>query len=202
MTEVVATSISKRYGYQWIIQDFNHQFHAGTIYGLSGSNGSGKSTLMKILSSFLTPTAVKITYQVDNKDVANDRIFQHISFASPYTDLINEYTLEENFKFHSKFKPLVREIDFKTFENNIQLKGHAQKTLQHFSSGMKQKIQLALALMSNTSILLLDEPTSFLDANAKKWFSELLGEYSNNRVVIIASNDGYDLDLCKEVISL
>ena len=67
---------------------------------------------------------------------------------------------------------------------------------------MKQKIQLALALMSDTPFLLLDEPTSFLDLNAKSWFSNLLLENKKNRIVVIASNDGFDLGLCDEVVHL
>ena len=202
MTEIVATNISKRYGYQWIIKDFSYHFLSANICGVAGSNGSGKSTLIKILSGFLTPTAGQLHYNIDSNKYSSEQIFQYVSLAAPYTDLISEYTLEENFKFHSKFKPLVGNIDFKTFETRIQLKGHAQKTLQYFSSGMKQKVQLALALMSNSPILLLDEPTSFLDVNARKWFSELLKEYCNNRLVIIASNDTYDLDLCSQIVAL
>lgn len=202
MTEIVANNISKRYGYQWIIKDFSHHFLAQDICGISGSNGSGKSTLIKILSGFLTPTSGNVNFQVNGSKCSMDQLYRHVSLAAPYTDIINEYTLEENFNFHSKFKPLIDNIDFKTFEAKIHLKGHAQKTLQHFSSGMKQKIQLALALMSNNPILLLDEPTSFLDMNAKSWFSQLLSESSAHKLIIIASNDSYDLDLCKRVVSL
>jgi len=202
MTEIVASDISKRYGYQWIIKDFNHRFLSSEICGISGSNGSGKSTLIKILSGFLTSTSGRIDVKVNDFICKPDKLFQHVSLAAPYTDLINEYSLEENFAFHARFKTMYDHLDFKTFESKIQLKGHSQKTLQHFSSGMKQKIQLSLALMSNTPILLLDEPTSFLDNNAKKWFSELLAEYGRDRLIVIASNDNYDLDLCKHVVSL
>lgn len=202
MTEIVASNVSKRYGYQWIIKDFSHTFLSNQICGISGSNGSGKSTLIKMLSGFLTPTSGRFDFFIHDNKCNTDRLFKYVSLAAPYTDLINEYTLEENFAFHSKFKSMVDCIDFKTFETKIILKGHSQKTLQHFSSGMKQKIQLALALMSDTPILLLDEPTSFLDNNAKKWFSDLLSEYSRDRLVIIASNDHFDLNLCSEVVHL
>lgn len=202
MTEIIADNICKRYGYQWIIKDFNHKFLSGEVCGLSGSNGSGKSTLIKILSGFLTPTSGKLDVKVNDRICTKSQWYQHVSLAAPYTDLINEYSLEENFAFHARFKVMYDQLDFNTFESKIQLKGHSQKTLQHFSSGMKQKIQLALALMSETPILLLDEPTSFLDNHAKKWFSELLSEYSRDRLIIIASNDNYDLDLCGQVVSL
>ena len=91
------------------------------------------------------------------------------------------------------------ELTFKEFETVIHLPNQKEKTLQHFSSGMKQKIQLALAILSDTPIILLDEPTSFLDQFNKEWFSELLNNFKHNRIVIIASNDPYDLAICEDV---
>jgi ABC-type multidrug transport system ATPase subunit len=122
--------------------------------------------------------------------------------AAPYTDLINEYTLQEMFEFHIKFKQIKEDIDFKQFESIIELPGQSQKSLQHFSSGMKQKIQIALALLSETPIVLLDEPTSFLDAKAKSWFEKLLVEYKNDRLILLASNDHFDLDQCDLMVDL
>ena len=200
--EIQASAVAKRYGYQWIIKDFTHVFLTNTVYGIAGSNGSGKSTVMKLLTGHLTPTQGKIIFSQDGKVIPTQMIYQYLSLAAPYTDLINEYTLEEMFLFHRKFKVMVDGIDFNKFEALIQLSGQSQKTLQHFSSGMKQKIQLALAILSITPILLLDEPTSFLDQNAKAWFSNLLNTYAKGRIVIIASNDDYDLALCSQVISL
>jgi ABC-type multidrug transport system ATPase subunit len=202
MSEVVLNKISKRYGYHWIIKDFDATFFSDKIYGIAGNNGSGKSTLIKMISGFLTPTSGAITYSFGTEQVDVSSIFKSISLAAPYTDLINEYTLGEMLAFHQKFKKLRYPITFKEFEANINLKGQKDKTLQHFSSGMKQKIQLALALMSDTPLLLLDEPTSYLDNDAKAWFKNLLAENSKDRIVIIASNDTYDLDLCADIKKL
>ncbi len=202
MTEIKVEKLSKRFGYQWIIRDFDGIFNAGQTYGITGNNGSGKSTLIKMLSGFLSPTSGDIRYIVQGKKVANDLIFSHISLAAPYTDLINEYTLSEMFIFHQKFKKFKTLITFKEFEDIIRLTGQREKPLQYFSSGMKQKIQIALALLSDTPYLLLDEPTSFLDKAAKSWFAELLHLHAQSRVVIIASNDAFDIGLCGEVIEL
>lgn len=199
MNEIVIDKLSKRYGYQWIIRDFESRFVSDRIYGIAGSNGSGKSTLIKMISGYLTPTSGTIDYQMQGNKVNVASIFPYISLAAPYTDLINEYTLAEMLHFHQKFKQFKAKITFKEFEQKIMLTGQKDKTLQHFSSGMKQKIQLALALLSDTPILLLDEPTSYLDGDAKAWFKSLLAENVKDRVVIIASNDHYDLDLCTEI---
>jgi ABC-type multidrug transport system ATPase subunit len=202
MTSIHLDKLSKRYGYQWIIHDFEAIFNANTIYGIAGNNGSGKSTLIKMLSGFLTPTSGNITYKINGKEIKVASIFPFISLSAPYTDLINEFTLAEMYGFHQKFKKLTNNLTFKEFEQKIALSGQKDKTLLHFSSGMKQKIQLALALLSDTPILLLDEPTSYLDNNAKAWFTDLLKENAKDRIVIIASNDVYDLNLCQKLLHL
>jgi ABC-type multidrug transport system ATPase subunit len=202
MDSITASNVSKRYGFQWIIKDFNAVFNQGKVYGIAGKNGSGKSTLIKILSGYLTPSKGNVSYQISDKKIVQDQAYVHITLAAPYTDLINEYTLKEMFLFHQKFKPLKENFSLARFEEEIQLSGQKDKLLGHFSSGMKQKIQLALSVFSDTSILLLDEPTSFLDANAKKWFLEILTKNKMDRIVIIASNDQYDLNLCDEIIEI
>lgn len=202
MTKIELESLGKRYGFQWIIRDLSVNFESHHIYGITGNNGSGKSTLIKILSGYLSPTNGKISYQVNNAAVTVEKIFQHVSLVAPYTDLINEYTLPEMVAFHTKFKPFAVPLSFKEFEDMIQLKVQNNKTLNHFSSGMKQKIQLALAILSNSPILLLDEPTSFLDANARQWFQQLLQNNRRDRLIVIASNDSYDLQLCNQLLNM
>ncbi len=202
MTTISAIGLSKRYGYQWIVKNFCHTFDANTIYGIAGNNGSGKSTLIKMLSGFLTPSSGIVEYQNENKKIKPEEIYKFISLVGPYTDMINEYSLEEMFVFHQKFKPFSTQMSFEGYLEIINLKGQGEKMLQHFSSGMKQKIQLSLALMSDTPVLLMDEPTSFLDKNAKDWFVNLLYTYKSKRIIIIASNDQFDLNLCEQIISL
>jgi ABC-type multidrug transport system ATPase subunit len=202
MTEIAVEKLSKRFGYQWIIRDFDHTFCPETIWGIAGNNGSGKSTLIKMLTGFLSPTSGSINYTVDGAKVTTDLVYNYVSLAAPYTDLINEYTLSEMFVFHQKFKKFKKPVSYKEFEEVIKLSGHKEKPLQHFSSGMKQKVQLALALLSDTPFLLLDEPTSFLDKTTKSWFSDLLHTHAQNRIVIIASNDPFDIGLCNKLIEL
>jgi len=202
MTEIRVNKLSKRFGYQWIIRDFDGIFSSDRIYGIAGNNGSGKSTLIKMFSGFLSPSSGDIRYTVAGKSVQISQIFHFVSLAGPYTDLINEFTLQEMFTFHQKFKKLKDPISYREFEDVIQLTGQKGKLLQHFSSGMKQKIQLGLALLSDTPILLLDEPTAFLDKTAKIWFAELIVKHAADRLVFIASNDPFDIGLCNEVIDL
>lgn len=202
MIEIHLANVSKRYDFQWILRDINTSFSDAQVAAIAGNNGSGKSTLVKILSGFLSPSQGTISYKINDQQVSKAQVFKQITLAAPYTDLINEFTLEEMLKFHDKFKPLKQKVNISEFQDIIQLKVPQDKQLFQFSSGMKQKIQLALAILSDTPILLLDEPTSFLDTNAKKWFSDLLQKNTQNRCVIIASNDSFDLDLCGTALFL
>jgi ABC-type multidrug transport system ATPase subunit len=202
MIEIHLKNVSKRYDFQWILKDLNASFSDDKVSAIAGSNGSGKSTLIKILSGFLSPSQGTVEYMIDQKIVKTAEIYRQISLVAPYTDLINEFTLEEMLRFHSTFKPMRKKLSVSEFQEIIQLKVQKDKQLFQFSSGMKQKIQLALSILSDTPILLLDEPTSFLDVNAKKWFAELLHQNTQNRCVIIASNDTFDLDLCSTALYL
>ena len=200
--QVTLDSISKRYAYSWILRDFSYQFEEGKVYGISGPNGSGKSTLMKILSTYLPPTQGSQTYSIGSRDLPLEKVFESISLIAPYTDLIQEFSLKEMFHFHASFKPLRSALNFSEFKDIVQLPAQKGKQIQYYSSGMNQRVQLALGILSNTKLLLLDEPTSYLDGSAKQWTYDLLEKHIEGRTVIIASNDQEDFQLCHNIIHL
>jgi len=200
--QIITQNLSKRYLYEWIIRDMSHTFECESITGVNGINGSGKSTLIKILCGFLSSSEGNILYTIDGKNIERSDLYQYMTLAAPYTDIINEYDVEEMFIFHTKFKKLRQEIDAKQFLEIVKLKGNKGKQIQFYSSGMRQRLQLALALLTDSKVLLLDEPTSYLDAENKAWFYDLLSENKDNRTIIIASNDKEDFGLCNSVISL
>ena len=202
MIKIELENLSKRYGYQWIIRNLTVKMDNAFIHGITGSNGSGKSTLIKILSGYLSPSTGRLTYNINSKQIPVEKIFQYVSMAAPYTDLINEYTLEEMLAFHTKFKPFKTKTSYNEFEEIIQLKVDKTKTLDHYSSGMKQKMQLALSILSYNPIGLLDEPTASLDAKAKQWFQDLLLQNKEDRLIIIASNDSFDLQFCNHLLDM
>ena len=197
--EIQLNNISKRYGYQWIIRECNYHFTAGSIIGISGPNGSGKSTLVKLISSFLSPTSGNIEYKVSDKQVHRNDVYKYLSLVGPYTGLIGEFTMEEQYDFHFKFKEKKDKETFNDFKIWLDLDIHDQKRIMDYSSGMNQRLQLGLALKSLTPLLLLDEPSSFLDGNAKKWFYDKLKLRNTDRTVIIASNDPEDFIQCSVI---
>ncbi len=200
--QVTIQNLSKRYLYDWIIRNMSHTFESDSITGVNGINGSGKSTLIKMLCGFLSSSEGNISYTLEGNKIERSDVFQYMTLAAPYTDIINEYDVEEMFNFHTKFKKLRENIDTNQFLEIVKLRGNKGKQIQFYSSGMKQRLQLALALLSDSKLLLLDEPTSYLDEENKAWFYDLLFKNKNNRTIIIASNDKEDFELCGNVISL
>ena len=200
--QIIAEKLCKRYFYQWIIKDLDFVFESGASYAIEGRNGSGKSTLIKMLSGYLSPSSGQLKYTINGVDVNPSRVYKSLTLAAPYTDLIQEFSLKQVFEFHIRFKPFYEPMSYSEFESVIKLKNQGDKQIRFFSSGMKQKVQLALAVLSKSDLLLLDEPTSYLDENAKEWFRSLMAQFQIERTTIIASNDRFDKDLCSNIISL
>lgn len=201
---IVLENIGKRFRYDWIFKNINFAFQDNSSYAILGPNGSGKSTLMKILSGHLTPSVGSINFQVNDKKSNIDDIFRQISYAAPYIDLIEEFTLKEIIEFHARFKPITSGLKSKDLIDILALNKSADKEIRYFSSGMKQRVKLALAICCETPILLLDEPTTNLDAQGVKWYQDLISEFTinNTRTVIVASNIEHDYYFCDEQISI
>ena len=200
--EIILNNITKRYLYDWVFRNINQHFTTPTRYAILGSNGSGKSTLLKILSGHLSPTKGTLDYKINGQSIDKDDIYQHLSFASPYIDLIEELTLTETIDFHKQFKPFINNLSTTDFLEIIELKKAKDKAVRFFSSGMKQRLKLGLAICADTSLLLLDEPTATLDEKSVDWFHQLLEKYAANRLIIIASNEERDVITCQERINI
>ena len=219
--QIKLDDVGKRFRYEWIFRNLSTTFEGGKTYALLGSNGSGKSTLMKILSGHLSPSAGKITFTIDEEKQDEDNIYKHISYAAPYVELIEELTLTEMIQFHIKFKPLSKGVlsDSKTLTVNglieiLNFDKSRHKEIRFFSSGMKQRLKLALAICSDSPILLLDEPTTNLDAQGVAWYRQLMSRFTvsegnldsfgkeGNRLTIIASNIEHDYDFCDKMLNI
>jgi ABC-type multidrug transport system ATPase subunit len=199
--KIIASKITKKFRRNTILNDISFSFNAPTSVGITGENGKGKSTLMKIISGYLTPTSGTIEYSFDNKKIETEDIFQSISFAAPYLDLIENMTLIESIDFHLLHKS--SNLNTKELIDLAYLQEHQNKLVGSFSSGMKQRLKLALALSSKTPLILLDEPTSNLDQKAKSWFQTTFQSFCQDKMVFIASNSiQEELSLCQNVIAL
>jgi ABC-type multidrug transport system ATPase subunit len=194
--------VAKRYKYEWIFRGLDLELTANQTYALSGPNGSGKSTLMKILSGHLSPTDGQIIFSNNKTVIDKDYVYRHISYAAPYIDLIEEFSLLESIQFQTQFKPFYAGWDAKRIIELLGMQSSKNKEIKFFSSGMKQRLKLALAILANTPILLLDEPTSNLDNQGIGWYRDLVQQYLSDRVVVVASNMGHDFDFCGNQVEI
>lgn len=200
--KIIASGVEKKFRKEWIFKKFNGKFSAGSAYALLGPNGSGKSTLLKILAQFSLPTNGNVVFQQpDGSAVPTDEAHRYIAYAAPYVELIEEFTLAELIQFLQKLDFLSPDLTVDTFEKYMDLSPGKAKLIKNYSSGMRQKIKLAIALLSPRPILCLDEPTSNLDDQAKQWFIQKLQE-NRSRLILIASNEAIEIALCDQQIAI
>lgn len=187
--EIILNQVSRRFNREWIFKEINYTFSSGNAYALLGINGSGKSTLLQIISGSLAPSAGIISYKdSEGKPIDVENIFEHISIAAPYLELIEDFTLQEVIKFHFSFKKRFLHQSDDDVVAILNMVANKNKAVKYFSSGMKQRVKLALAFLSDTPILILDEPTANLDEQGSNWYLEMIKKYSQNRLVLIGSN--------------
>lgn len=195
---------SKRYKQDWVFRNITLEFSVGQSIAILGSNGSGKSTLLQCLSGILKPSLGEINfYQKNDVLVDKDMVYQSVSIATPYQELIEEFTLYQMIEFHRKFKKFKNDFSVSEIIEISELSQHKDKLIKNFSSGMKQRLKLALAILTNSSILLLDEPVSNLDSKAKNWYNDLIKNYIDNRIVFVCSNNQIEeFEFCQQSISI
>lgn len=195
-------NVAKRYRFEWIFRNINYDFKSGESYAISGPNGAGKSTFLKILSGHLSPSKGAITFSKNGSPIEQDLVYKQVSYAAPYIDLIEELTLLEAIAFHQKFKPLLNNLQAKDLEELLQFSKSSNKEVKYFSSGMKQRLKLVLAICSDTNVLLLDEPTTNLDKQGMNWYLDLIKEFRKDRLLIIASNVESDFSFCEKQLNI
>lgn len=183
--KIILENVGKRYQDSWIFRGLNHSFESAGVYGITGSNGSGKSTLLQVIAGFVTATEGKVTR--NDYTGEEDDFYKSISLAAPSLDLFEEFSVAESITIHHRLKPLTG-TDIPSLLEEINLAAHRDKQLSQLSSGMKQRLKLALAIYADTPLLLLDEPCSNLDAQWSQWFNLALSKRLQHRLVIICSN--------------
>jgi ABC-type multidrug transport system ATPase subunit len=198
MVTIRLQKAGKRFNKDWIFKDLDYSFTMGEHYALIGNNGSGKSTLLQIISGYATLSKGTI----DWGEYDTNNIFQQISLAAPYLELVEEFTTIEQCLFHDKFKPLRTDLSIEQVIEMVGLKSARNKQIRYFSSGMKQRLKLALAIFSECPILLLDEPCSNLDKEGYALYHELVQKYAKHKLIIVGSNDTQEYDFCTKHINL
>ncbi|MBC7687103.1 MAG: ABC transporter ATP-binding protein [Aquabacterium sp.] len=198
--QITLTNTGKRYNREWIFRHIDYSFLGGKKYAITGANGSGKSTLLQVIAGALTHNEGTVAMTLGNITVVEENVFRNIAIAAPYLELIEEMTANEFLAFHHQFKPLSATKEEILFTLNLQKA--AGKQIRYYSSGMKQRLKLAQAFYCTSPVLLLDEPTTNLDADGIALYQQLIAQCTQNKLVIISSNDLQEYAFCEEVIEI
>jgi heme exporter protein A len=200
---VEASSLNKSFGRRLIFNDLQFKFNQAGVYGISGPNGSGKSTLVKIIAGILGASKGKIVHRLNDKEISEENFHDHIGFVSPYLILYEEFSTYENMKLFAQIRGVKFNQDRVDYLlNKFLLFKRKDDLLKTYSSGMKQRVKFIFALMHSPQLIILDEPTSNLDDEGKNSVYELVKEEGQKNIVLIASNEKHDLELCSDIVYL
>ncbi|TWI83700.1 ABC-type multidrug transport system ATPase subunit [Lacibacter cauensis] len=199
--KILLSDAGKRYNREWIFRHVTYEFNAGEAYAVTGNNGSGKSTLLQIISGAVQHSEGTIEYN-NGSTIAADVQHRLVAMAAPYLELPEEMTLEEFLTFHQSFKTFLPGLTVKKIIALLGLEKAAAKQIRYFSSGMKQRVKLAQAILSDVPVVLLDEPCTNLDADGISLYHRLVNAYCADRLVIVSSNDEVEYNFCQHKISI
>ncbi|MBE0551572.1 MAG: ABC transporter ATP-binding protein [Ignavibacterium sp.] len=200
---VEAVDLNKSFGRRLIFNDLHFKFDKAGVYGISGPSGSGKSTLVKIIAGIIGASKGKIVHKLSDKEIIEEHLHDYIGFVSPYLVLYEEFSTYENMKLFVQIRGVKfnqERVDY--LLNKFLLFKRKDDLLKTYSSGMKQRVKFIFALMHSPQLLILDEPTSNLDDEGKNSVYELISEEGQKNIVLIASNEKNDLQLCSEIVYL
>ncbi|MCJ7554161.1 MAG: ABC transporter ATP-binding protein [Ignavibacteriaceae bacterium] len=197
------SSVRKFFGRRLIFDNLNFKINKPGVYGVSGPNGSGKSTLVKIIAGIISASEGKVIHKIHEREIIPEKLHNHIGFVSPYLVLYEEFSAWENLELFAKIRGInLDEQRVKYLLEKFLLLNRKDDLVKTYSSGMKQRLKFIFSLMHSPELLILDEPTSNLDEEGKNSVYEIVREEGGKNIVIVASNEKSDLDLCKEIIYL
>ncbi|WP_333821073.1 ABC transporter ATP-binding protein [Ohtaekwangia sp.] len=185
---VQVSDLGKRFNREWIFRNLNYTFQAGQTYAITGANGSGKSTLLQVIWGQMPPSKGTVKYITEGVETTAESVFQRIAIATPYMDLIDEFTLQEQLDFHFKLRSPRYNLKTSEMIERMYLTAARDKYISNFSSGMRQRVKLALAFYTEADMVFLDEPGTNLDQRAFDWYLHELHQLPAHTTIFIASN--------------
>ena len=193
--------IKKQYGTVEALKDVSIDVFQGELFGFIGPDGAGKTTLFRILTSLVLPDAGSAF--IGSLDVVKDykKIRKSTGYMPGRFSLYSDLTVEENLQFYARiFKTSVKENYDLISDIYRQIEPFKKRRAGDLSGGMKQKLALSCALIHNPEVLVLDEPTTGVDAVSRMEFWELLKKMQKKGITILVSTPYMDeASLCDRV---
>ena len=204
MIEVI--NLKKNYDKKVAVNNLNFQIQKGEIIGLLGPNGCGKTTTIAMILGLLKPTSGQVI--INGKNIEKERIYllSQMNFISPYVELPKKLTVKENLEVYARLYGVKKINDkIETLSNQLRLNNFLNKKTGELSSGQKNRISLAKALINDPEILLLDEPTASLDPETGDFIRSFIENYCSNKKVsiLLASHNMNEVErLCSEIMMM
>src|SRR5690606_4608568 len=196
-----AHALTMRFGRRVLFRDLALTAVAGEPLAVVGANGSGKSTLLTLLAGVLTPTAGAVRLTLDGREVPAEERPHCVGFVAPYLQLYDPFSARENLRFLAAARRLPgAAARVAAALERVGLAARADDRLATYSTGMRQRLRLAAALLHDPPVLLLDEPSATLDAAGRTLVAGLVA--TADAVVVVATNDEAEAALCaRSVVS-
>jgi len=192
--------LSKKFRRISLFRDISLELEGGSSLAITGPNGSGKSTLLQILAGIQAPTRGAVDRLENEESLEITAFHRLLGFASPLIHLYGECTGIENIEFALGSSDSRERAD--ELLQYFGLIGHEKKALKTWSSGMQQRLKLICALAKSPPFLFLDEPGTNLDRSGKKLLYNRIDVMKKEALVIIATNEPEEVELCAEVLNL
>ena len=198
--------LKKNYGKTIAVDNLNFKIQKGQIIGLLGPNGCGKSTTIGMMLGLIKPTSGSVI--INNKNIEDNRtsLLEKMNFISPYVELPKKLTVEENLKVYARLygvKNFKEKID--SLMEKLNLIEFKSRKTGELSSGQKNRVSLAKALINDPEILLLDEPTASLDPDVGDYIRSFIENFVSNKgsTILLASHNMNEVErLCHEIMMM
>jgi len=203
MFTLTADNLGKRFGERKVFSEISFELATGDSLVVTGPNGSGKSTLIMLLLGYLHATRGEVHFREGGETLSESSIRLRTSLVSPYLSLYEHLTGEENLTFFATVaggRVTGKRID--ELLALVGLEGRGMDMVGAYSSGMKQRLKYAVALLNEPAFLFLDEPTSNLDEFGKGIVAEIIEEYRRKAIVVVATNEKEELSFASQLCRL
>lgn len=197
------TNAGKKFGREWIFRKVDLEIKPSEKIVILGLNGSGKSTLLQAITGYLTLNEGTVTFTNNQQKIEDEQQYKLISLASPYLELVEDFTLQEQIEHAHIYKPFLNTLSIAQVVELSGLGAHKDKFIKLFSSGMRQRLKLTLAILADTPILFLDEPTTNLDATVIDWYKHMITTYAMHKTIVVCSNSiKEEYAFCERIITM